>query len=529
MRVVIQFFRKYKLEIGLAFLFIAAFFITRLVNLTILPVFADEAIYVRWSQIMRNEPTLRFLPLSDGKTPLFMWILIPFFKFFQDPLFAGRLVSVLSGFGTLVGIFVLARYLWNSRVAFLSAFLYIFSPYMLFFDRMALVDSFLNFWGIWSLFLAVLLVRTLRLDVAMFLGFALAGAVLTKPSGWFFLYLLPLSLILFDFRGPTEKTSGEAAYLKKPIAFRLGKLFGLWMVSAFFAFLGYNLLRLGPNFAMIAARNKDYVFTLQEVLTHPLDPFKARIVEFTGWFGTLLTWPIFIASLFGIVWGIVRKERTLIFLFLWALLPFLIQAEVAKDISSRYLIFSATQLLFLAAFFINQIFDFGGRKFGKVFVPIFLILISILPAIFIFQLLSNPQEAPLPRKERSGYLEEWTSGYGIKESADYLKKVAQKEKVVVGTEGAFGTLPDGLQIYLEGVLNVRVFGTGVVPVYELPKSLIEASKENQTYFVVNASRKLFDDEKLQLVGKYPKARNQKGQQDYLLFYHVQERDGKRTI
>ena len=45
-----------------------------------LPVFADESIYIRWAQIMRSEATLRFLPLSDGKQPLFMWAAIPFLK-----------------------------------------------------------------------------------------------------------------------------------------------------------------------------------------------------------------------------------------------------------------------------------------------------------------------------------------------------------------------------------------------------------------------------------------------------------------
>src|SRR3989344_5804660 len=55
----------------------------RLYNLTYLPIFADEAIYIRWAQIMQAESTLRFLPLSDGKQPLFMWGMIPFLKIFK--------------------------------------------------------------------------------------------------------------------------------------------------------------------------------------------------------------------------------------------------------------------------------------------------------------------------------------------------------------------------------------------------------------------------------------------------------------
>ena len=62
--------------IGLGIGIIIVFFLFRLINLTILPIFADEAIYIRWSQVMKAEPTLRFLPLSDGKQPLFVWIWI---------------------------------------------------------------------------------------------------------------------------------------------------------------------------------------------------------------------------------------------------------------------------------------------------------------------------------------------------------------------------------------------------------------------------------------------------------------------
>jgi hypothetical protein len=77
------------------------YLILRLPNLTLLPIFADEAIYIRWSQVMKAEATLRFLPMTDGKQPLFMWMLMPMLKLIEDPLLAGRLLSVASGLGSL--------------------------------------------------------------------------------------------------------------------------------------------------------------------------------------------------------------------------------------------------------------------------------------------------------------------------------------------------------------------------------------------------------------------------------------------
>src|SRR5688500_11242018 len=98
----INFLSKNKLGLFTLFGIAVLFFALRLPNLTLQPIFADEAIDVRWAQIMRSEPTLRFLPLSDGNAPLFMCILMPLFTVFSDPLYAGRFLSVLSGFVTLL-------------------------------------------------------------------------------------------------------------------------------------------------------------------------------------------------------------------------------------------------------------------------------------------------------------------------------------------------------------------------------------------------------------------------------------------
>ena len=165
---------KNTILIGLG-IFILALFL-RLYNLTSLPIFGDEAIYIRWAQVMGAEPGLRFLPLSDGKQPLFMWVLMFLVRRFSDPLFIGRLTSVFYGMGTLVGIFALSFYLFKSRkAALIASLLYAISPYSLFFDRMALVDSLRAMFGVWTLYFGVMTAKSKRLDFAMLTGFALGG------------------------------------------------------------------------------------------------------------------------------------------------------------------------------------------------------------------------------------------------------------------------------------------------------------------------------------------------------------------
>ena len=82
---------KLNLPVILISVFLIVFYLfSRFQNLLAMPVFGDEAIYLRWSQIIKNEETMRFIPVSDGKQPLYMWLTVPFYKIFSDPLFAGR-------------------------------------------------------------------------------------------------------------------------------------------------------------------------------------------------------------------------------------------------------------------------------------------------------------------------------------------------------------------------------------------------------------------------------------------------------
>src|SRR3990167_2345049 len=112
-----------KSVLSLSLLILLAAALLRFANLNSIPVFADESIYIRWAQIMKAESTMRFLPLSDGKQPLFMWLVIPFLKIFSDPLLAGRITSGLAGIGTLIGIFLTTSYLFKSKkVALIASF-----------------------------------------------------------------------------------------------------------------------------------------------------------------------------------------------------------------------------------------------------------------------------------------------------------------------------------------------------------------------------------------------------------------------
>ena len=166
-----QLFLKYKKEIALFLGIGIIYFLLRLIFLDRMPLFTDEAIYIRWSQIALQDSSWRFISLTDGKQPMYVWFAMFFLKLVTDPLIAGRLVSVVSGLFTLIGLWFLTYELFKSKkIAFMSSILYVFYPFAQVLDRMALYDSLVAAFFTWSVYFSVLLVRKLRIDLAYTLG-----------------------------------------------------------------------------------------------------------------------------------------------------------------------------------------------------------------------------------------------------------------------------------------------------------------------------------------------------------------------
>lgn len=491
-------------------LLVLILFFLRFYHLTILPVFADEAIYVRWAQVMRAEETLRFLPLSDGKQPFFMWVMIPFLKLIGDPLAAGRMVSILSGFGTMIGISYLSYLLFkNKKVAIAASLIYAVSPFSFFFDRMALVDAMLAMFGVWTFIFTYLALIKGRLDFAMFAGFTLGGAWLTKSPALFFAIMIPTLWLFINW----------AKGFRKNVFIFLKALF-LSLIILAIGYGMFNILRLGPNFHLIASRNLDYVYPINHFLVSPLDPLKPFLSASWQWLIKMGPWPLLVLGLIGLLVNWKKNWKQMVVLTIWFLGPIIVQSEFAKVFTARYIFFTIPFLIIIAA----SAFLEERKNVVKILALILAFFVS-QSLVFDYQLLVDPAKANLPRSERSGYLEEWTAGQGIKETADYLiqKQISNpEEKIVIGTEGYFGTLPDGLQMYLEGFPEITAIGVGL-SFDNVPPQLLGSKKfGDKTYLLVNASR--FSGNSLYLgltkVKEFPKAQKPDGTHDSLLLFEV---------
>ena len=479
--------------------FSALVLITRIYNLTGIPIFTDEAIYIRWAQIGLADPVHRYISLTDGKQPLLTWLMYPLLLVFEDPLVAGRLVSVAAGVFSVIGIYLLTNTLFIRKTAIIASLLYIFSPFALVYDKLALMDSLLATFAIWSLYLQVLQVKYLRLDISLLLGATVGLGLMTKSSAMFFLYLLPFGLLLFRLKGKDNRI-------------RLFRWILYSVLSSIIALIMYNSLRLSPMFYIIEQKNYSFILTFSEFLRSPFKLFLPNLNGLSTFLRDYFTIPVLILALANVIYSIVKFRLKILVLFAWFIVPFLALAAFGKILFPRFILFMSLPLLLISAEFISMLLDNARRKKNYIFA---LIAISLIfPVYNSLTLLINPVKANIPEIDRNQLFNDWPSGYGVKEVVHYIEKQATGQTVVIGTEGTFGLNPAVYEIYLKQNKNVIILGFW--PVSEVPVELLSYAKDHPT-FLVFKDRQTFPPEwPLELVAKYQRGTGK----TYLYFFRV---------
>lgn len=480
-------------------LLIAAYAATRLIHLTSLPIFTDEAIYIRWSQIGMRDAAWRFISLTDGKQPMFTWVMMMLLRVFDgmDPLFIGRLTSVIAGAGTLAGLWVLSFKLFREkRVAWVTCIIYLMLPFTTWYDRMALYDSMVSTFSVWSLYLGLLLVKNLKLDTALLLGMVLGAGMLNKSSGFLSLYFLPVTLLLFDWKHPK----------------RLIRWIGLILVAAALSQVFYSILRLSPYFHIVGQKNNVFVFSITEWFDQPFRFFAGNLRGMFDWLRQYMTLPLFLAAFASFFIRSPRFWERLLLLLWWAL-PFAALANFGKVLYPRFILFMTMPLIPLAAYALTMILR-TRWKFITVFI--------LVPALYIsLGLIANPLNAQIPFADRGQFIDDWPAGGGVKEVVTYLEAKAQEEPIRVYTEGTFGLMPYALEIYLVDHSNIKI--TGIWPIPSSPPEEMERDAASYpTFFVMNTTQVVPYGWPLTLVGEYKKGKSP--QDKKLRFYRVNNPD-----
>jgi len=488
------FFSKYKLHFVLSLILVAIYFALRFYKIADLPLFTDEAIYIRWAQIALQDSSWRFIALTDGKAPLFIWAVMFMLNFVSDPIVAGRLVSVVSGFGTLIGIWFLSYELFKKRrIAYIASILYIAFPFGQVHDRLALYDSLAAALFIWSLYFSVLLVRYVRLDIAYTLGILIGAGVLNKATNFYNLYLLPFTLLLFNWNTKKQTTH----------FWRWGVLV---LFVVFISVVMYSILRLSPLYSQIDVKTATFVISptveLQKLkvlydqgnyeaignwFSDSMYRFGWNVHGLTEWVVSYLT-PLYTLLVVMSLVYIKKYFRQKLLLVIYFLLPFLSLAFFGIVLFPRFIFFMSIVLLPLAAWMLDYIVVSITPRLNKNKIPVdnvfalLLLIVISYPLYVSFQYAIDPIHAPITKADSNQYVNNWTAGWGLKESLEFLEKEASDKKIYVATQGTFGLLPYGLEMYLVDNKNITI--KGFWPIGNLlPEEVLQAAAQMPTYII----------------------------------------------
>jgi 4-amino-4-deoxy-L-arabinose transferase-like glycosyltransferase len=448
------------------FLIFILFCISRFFFLLDIPLFTDEAIYLRWAQIARGDFDWLLISLTDGKGPTFIWLAMLAMNVISDPLIAGRLVSVAAGIGSIVGLYMLSIALFKNRwVGFMSALIYTILPFTLVYDRLALYDSLVAALYIWGIYTTLQLTRKPNLLNAGVAGIVAGVGAITKSSGLFIIYLLPVLFALLTIKSKKVISAGKKWILYAGVTVLVA--YGL-----------YNLQRVSPSFYLIAQKNEVFIYSLQDWIANPFANTVSNIRTLLEWFVSYTTVPIIVLVLASFV---VKKDKLIekVLLCMYFIIPFLALAVFAKLIYPRYILFMTVSLIPLAGYALVMLSEKVANKFVY---GVIVVLVLSIPFWASIQVLRDFEHAPIPGTDKGQLLTGWPSGVGVKESVQFFEKKAATEKIFVGTGGQFGLLPAGLELYLHDNPNIEIVGYWPITPEPQP-DILQKARQMPTYFI----------------------------------------------
>lgn len=471
------------------------FVISHTLSLTLLPVFADEAIYIRWAQLIQDDASrYAFFSMADGKPPLFMWLVSVVLRFVHDPLLGGRLVAVIVGLVTVFVFRALAREFTKDAKATVAITAFTFlMPFWFFYHRMALMD------GLLALFIAAAFLWTIRLSKVLVspqddqaktrryktitciyaVGLAFGGAMWTKTPALFVIPIIAITpVFVWLTRGKRQLTTLWSMLLLVALGGIIGT--GLFLI-----------LRISPLFGSLFTRSTDFTFTTKDLIAGEWHYvlFKSFLRN-VGWIAWYMTPEIFVLASLGLF---TKSRKSILFLLLCSFLFFLPLTLFGRVLWPRYFLPVSVFLTLAAAL---SFASCAKYRLGR-FVCVVLLSLGLLQSIGnMWVALSAPQNIPFVSEDRSQYLSEWSAGFGNKEVRDYIRERQRAlmgdktKKIVVLTEGSFGTLPDGLLMYFHGsaqTQGVEIHGIGV-SVAAIPTDFLQRAKTDEVYYMLNSHR-----------------------------------------
>lgn len=466
-------FKVYLVVLFLLYLF------TRLYNLTILPIFTDESIYIYWAKIIATEHKYWFISLTDGKPPLLIWMMALLLKILPSGwyLVAGRLPSVFAGVMTISGVLYLSWLLFRSRtVSLLAGLLAVFFPFSLLYERMALFDSLLQAMVLWSVAFAVKTGQERRKRDAVFWGVFLGLSLLSKPTAILFALLTPFYywLTYRTIKKKNHVVSGYVKFLLPVMAIGIGLLID-------------NAQRLSSVYFLMDRKNQQFRQPISEIIRHPAEILLGNLHGFLGWivgYYSIIFVGLGCVAFFFLIYK--ARKQAVILLSAWVV-PLLALSLAGREIFPRYILFTSPYMIIAFAYFIGYAYV-RMEKVKSLVLTLVVFWMTLVWVHFDWLLLTNPANAPIPETDYNQYIAEHPSGYGLDKVFGYINKQAENGPVTIVTQGTFGLYPYAFQLEYWHRSDIRILPRW--PLSVIDQDIIDAQKTSRVLIVLKENQRI---------------------------------------
>jgi 4-amino-4-deoxy-L-arabinose transferase-like glycosyltransferase len=495
----------------------------RATALSALPIFGDEAIYLRWAQLIRGDGVAQAHPwisLADPKPPLHYWLIAWVFHWAGDPLVPARLLSVLAGVVSVPLLFSVCGELGHlvrnpgspirpsgKALGLLAVLLMIFCPFLSFYQRLATADALFVCESLAIVWLSLRWGRAAATrgaagrwgvgwGTAAGLGFAIAVALMTRQGLSYTLCAMPVAAWLLHLgRGtpaPSSASSvGRPFLLKGVLQLLLAALLAAVLWTPYLTAelrertLEFKREAQGERAPQIASGD-----LIKEVKRRILyqDKFTSgdsrgavarRNFQLTflpralengrptpGWLYLYLTPLLYLTCLLGVIYlAWVRQWALLAVLLLWLGVTLGPPVLLGNVIFSRYVLAGTPPLLIAGAYLLAELFGWlfvrFERRQGVAWLGMLLILFAVLalPIREIGLQATQWRAQALTPRDNYQYVSGWTSGLATRRALLYLRGLADIGPLVVITNNGWGTPADAVWVYLSPHPNVTLYYT----------------------------------------------------------------------
>ncbi|MBI3577422.1 hypothetical protein HY086_05290 [Candidatus Gottesmanbacteria bacterium] len=398
------------------FLISAVFLLSRLFFLDRLPIFNDEALFMHLGAdaVAGLRPWWSAL-LFEGKpghaVSLGLAQLLPI-----DPLVAARSLSVV--FGLITTFFLLASYkiIFKRKTTVTVAVVFLATPYLVFFQRMALAESAVMAASAGIIY-GSLLKRSLLMGVIFGLGWWWKASILSLAPAAAAVFFSPVAVVV--------------------------------------AILVASPLLLLPAFQALPLGEVKSVYRLNELLAFPIGRWWENTIAVIQWLLGYLSPGVVILLIIGLIHSIKQKRAPLLLFFF---LPLVISILMGKILAARHIAPAIPAALLLAAEGITMV-EKQFRRWGRLLIAMLVGSAVIVSGLLIFSPLDFYRSlafVPRAQADFSQYVIGWPSGYGVKEVVEWFQTNRRDKPTLVVVRTDSGNPEDAVFVYLQRMPHMTV-------------------------------------------------------------------------